>query len=404
MNLGPIKDVLVPDSSMSALIDFRRDLHRFPELRFQEVRTAKLIAEQLQAAGLRPRTGQARTGVVATLGGEATYPHILLRADIDALPTADLKSVPYASSNPGVAHACGHDVHIAVVLGVAQALAARPTRRGRVTFVFQPAEEIPFGETSGGQEMLDTGVLDGVDVVLGLHCWPTLDAGVIGVDLDVAMASKMAFRILVTGIGAHAATPSRGRDALLAASAMVGSLHQLLGREVDPGSRVALNVGTFHGGQSQSIVPSEAELTGTIRTVDEGDAARLQNAVERVVVGLADAAGVTVQVEWKNDMPAVRNDNRLVQRALSVLGGSETVAVLALDQPPMTADDFALYARQRPGLYLKLGVRDPSGIRPAPPLHDGQFDVDERAIPAGVSGLLALIDDLFENGWQGDPR
>lgn len=389
---------------MSDLIDFRRDLHRFPELRFQEVRTARLVAERLEAAGLTARTGQARTGVVATLEGEATHPHVLLRADIDALPTTDLKSVPYASTNPGVAHACGHDVHTAVVLGVAEALAARPTRRGQVTFVFQPAEEIPFGETSGGQEMLDTGVLEGVDVVLGLHCWPKLDAGVIGVDRDVAMGSKMAFRILVTGIGAHAATPSGGRDALLAASAMVGSLHQLLGREVDPGSRVALNVGTFHGGQSQSIVPSAAELTGTIRTVDEHDAKRLRVSLERVVVGLADAAGVSAEIEWKNDMPAVRNDQRLVQRALGVLGGSDGVAVVALDEPPMTADDFALYAQQRPGLYVKLGVRDPSGARLAPPLHDGQFDVDESAISVGVTGLLALIDDLFDNDWQGDPQ
>lgn len=387
---------------MSDLIEFRRDLHRFPELRFQEVRTARLVAERLQAVGLKPRIEQALTGVVATLEGEVSLPHILLRADMDALPTADLKSVPYASTNPGVAHACGHDAHTAVVLGVAEALAARPTRRGRVTFVFQPAEEIPFGEKSGGQEMLNTGVLEDVDVVLGLHCWPALDAGVIGVDLDVAMASKLAFRILVSGVGAHAATPSAGRDALLAASAMVGSLHQLLGREVDAGSRTALNVGTFQSGHSQSIVPSAAELTGTIRTVDEGDATRLRVALERVVAGLADAAGVTVQVEWKNDMPAVRNDKRLVQRALDALGRSHGVTVVPLDQPPMTADDFALYARQRPGLYLKLGVRNPLGSRPAPPLHDGRFDVDESAIAVGVSGLLALIDDLFDNGWQGD--
>ncbi|MCW2599673.1 MAG: hypothetical protein JWM02_1502 [Frankiales bacterium] len=386
------------------LIEFRRDLHRSPELRFQELRTAKLVAERLRTAGLEPRTGQARTGVVATLEGESAHPHVVLRADIDALPTADLKSVDYASTTPGVAHACGHDVHTTVVLGVAETLASRAVRRGRITFVFQPAEEIPFGETSGGREMLETGVLEDVDVVLGLHCWPTLDAGVIGIDREVAMAAKLAFQIKVTGTGAHAATPSDGRDALLAASAIVGSLHQLLGRAVDAGSRAALNVGTFQAGQSQSIVPSAAELTGTIRTIDEHDAKRLRSAVERVVHGLASAAGVIAEVDWKNDMPAVRNDARLVARALAAPAVSDEVSFVALDQPPMTTDDFALYAEQRPGLYVKLGVRDPSGLRPARPLHDGLFDVDERSIPAGVAGLTALIDDLFENGWHGDAQ
>lgn len=388
----------------ASLVAFRRELHRAPELRFAELRTAERVAERMSAAGLLVRTGQAKTGVVATLPGDAFRPHVLVRADMDALPTQDLKTTAYASATEGVAHACGHDVHTAVVVGVAEELARRARRRGRVTFVFQPAEEIPFGEASGGQAMLDTGVLDDVDVVLGLHCWPALDAGAIGVDREVAMASKLAFRIALEGTGAHAATPSGGRDAVLAASAIVGALHQLLGREMDPGGRAALNVGTIRGGQSQSIVPPSAELTGTIRTVDEALADRLRISVERVVQGMSAAAGVTGTVEWKNDMPLVRNDGHLVDRALEVLGRSSTVSVQGLDEPPMTADDFALYARERPGLYIKLGVGDPAGEQPAYPLHDGRFDVDERCIPAGVSALTSLIDDLFDNGWTGPPH
>jgi len=395
--------VELPGSDDRSLIAFRRDLHRYPELRFDEVCTAERVAHRLTAAGLSVLTGQAKTGVVAALLGDTPHPHVLVRADMDALPTQDLKTVPYASVTDGVAHACGHDVHTAVVVGVAEALAARGNPEGRVTFVFQPAEEIPFGEASGGQAMLDTGVLDGVDVVLGLHCRPELNAGVIGIDEQVAMGAKMAFRILVQGTGAHAATPSSGRDAVLAASSMVVALHQLLGREVDPGGRAALNVGTIRGGQSQSIVPPAAEMTGTIRTVDERLAARLRDSVERVVQGLGAAAGVTGTVEWKNDMPPVRNDERLVRRALEALGNSRDVSVQRLDEPPMTADDFALYAQQRPGLYVKLGVRDPSGRRTAHPLHDGRFDVDERCIPAGVAGLLAIVDDVFANGWNGQP-
>lgn len=387
---------------VESLVAFRRDLHRSPELRFNEFRTAERVTERLQAAGLTPLTAQAKTGVVATLEGDRSGPHVLVRADMDALPTQDLKTVPYASATAGVAHACGHDVHTAVVLGVAERMAARKARSGRLTFVFQPAEEIPFGEASGAQAMLDTGILDGVDVVLGLHCWPSLDAGVVGVDASVAMASKMAFRIVVAGTGAHAATPSAGRDAVLAASLMVVSLHQLLGREVDPGGRVALNVGTISGGRSQSIVPPAAEMTGTIRTVDEQLAVRLRESVERVVAGVAAVGGVAARVEWKNDMPPVRNDERLVKRALAALDRSLDVEVKSLDQPPMTADDFALYAEQRPGLYLKLGVRDPSGERGAHPLHDGLFDVDERSIPVGVAGVTAIVDDLLDNGWDGE--
>nr|MBA2443782.1 amidohydrolase [Nocardioidaceae bacterium] len=285
-----------------SLREFRRDLHRHPELRFQEVRTAQRVAERLQGLGLEVETGRAKTGVLARLPGAGRGPHVLLRADMDALPTDDLKSVSYASANEGITHACGHDVHTTVVLGVAEVLAERPASAGAVTFVFQPAEEIPFGEESGGQAMVDTGLLDDVDVVLGLHCWPALQAGTIGVDSEIAMAAKSAFRIVVHGTGAHAATPSKGRDALLAASSIVVHLNQLLGREVDPGGRAAVNVGTFASGRSQSIVAPTAELTGTIRTADPVLAKRLRQAVSRVVSGVAVAADVEATVEWKNDM------------------------------------------------------------------------------------------------------
>jgi amidohydrolase len=385
----------------SSLREFRRDLHHHPELRFQEFRTGERVAERLRLAGLDVTTGHAVTGVVARLDSGVPGPHILVRADMDALPTQDLKTVPYASTNAQVAHACGHDVHTTVVVGVAEEMAGRSDLRGRLTFVFQPAEEIPFGEPSGGQAMIDAGVLDGVDIVLGLHCWPDLLAGTIGVDRSIAMAAKKAFRIAIRGTGAHAATPSKGRDAVLAASMVINALNQLIGREVDPGGRVALNVGTVSGGQSQSIVAPAAELTGTIRTVQPELADRLHLAVERVVAGVAVSYGVEAVVEWKNEMPAVLNDARLVERAQEVFEADPVIRHEVIEQPPMTADDFALYAQQRPGLYVKLGVRaadDSSGIHP---LHDGRFDVDEGAIDTGVRGLAALVTDLMNRGWEG---
>lgn len=388
------------DGAAEFLRAFRRDLHRHPELRFQEDRTAGKVAEALRQAGVEVETGIAETGVVGRMHFAEPGPHVLVRADMDALPTADLKTVEYASRNPGVAHACGHDVHTSVVLGVARALAEQPPQRGSLTLVFQPAEEIPFGQASGGAAMLETGVLEDVDVVLGLHCWPSLPAGTIGVDASIAMASKRAFKISVRGTGAHAATPSKGRDAVLAASSIVVGLNQLLGREMDPGARVALNVGTIVGGNSQSIVAPTAELTGTIRAVDSALADRLRDAVERVAAGVADAAGVAAVVEWKNEMPPVRNHTELVDRAMSVLGAHPDLDAVLLDQPPMTADDFALYALARPGLYVKLGVCAPDGSLGCNPLHDGRFDIDESAIDSGVLAVASLVEDFLERGLE----
>jgi amidohydrolase len=353
------------------------------------------VAARLRAAGLEVTEDVAGTGVVATRG--AGHPHILIRADMDALPTSDLKDVEYHSRTEGVCHACGHDVHTTVVVGVAEQLAAMPDLPGRLTFVFQPAEEIPFGEPSGGQAIVDTGVLGDVDLVLGLHCWPWLPTGIVGVDERVAMASKSAFKISVHGLGAHAAAPDQGRDAIVAASHIVTSLHQLQSRETRPGQRATINVGTIIGGRSQSIVPPTAELTGTIRSAEPELGARLRSAVERVVAGVSTVSGVEATVDWKNDMPPVINDGRLVRRALDVLAQTPSIEPLLVNDPPMTADDFALYAEQRPGLYIKLGVAAADGTVGARPLHDSRFDVDERAIAVGVGALAALTTDLLEH-------
>lgn len=382
-----------------SLIHLRRELHRRPELRFEEHATARVLAERLAAAGFEVTTGLGGTGLTASIGDRRTGSHVVLRADMDAVPTSDLTGCQYASGVRGVAHACGHDVHMAVVVGAGERLATEGGIRGRLTLLFQPAEEIPFGETSGARAMLDAGVLDDrVDAIVGLHCWPGLPAGVVGLDDGVAMAAKDAFRIRVHGSAAHAATPSGGRDAILAISHLVLGLHHLVGREVDPDQRVALNVGTIGGGASQSIVPAEAEITGTVRSVDPDTRARMRAAVERVAAAAAALVDATADVEWANEMPPVMNDPRLVAVARSVLPdvlGPE--GLRSLDGPPMTTDDFALYAERVPGLYLKLGVAEP-GATVWPSLHDGRFDVDERAIDVGVTTLVTLARHLLATG------
>lgn len=400
--LGPMDAAELAD-----LTELRRDLHRHPEQRFAEQRTSRLLADRLRESGFDVRTGFARTAVIGILDSGRPGPHVVLRADMDALPTADLKDTAYASSNVGVCHACGHDVHCAVVLGAARLLGAqgRLTSGGRLSVLYQPAEEIPFGESSGAQAVLDSGVLDEsgeITAVLGLHCWPQLPAGTVGVDPAIAMAAKLAFKITVTGKGAHAATPQLGRDALLAASQLTVALHTLIGREADPNDRVALNVGTARAGDSQSVVPPSAELTGTLRTVDDRVADRLRAAVERVAAGVAVTFEVKVDVDWKNEMPAVRNDPRLVRLALELPPDTPHIRqVRPLPDPPMTADDFALYARRWPAAYLKLGVADPDA-ESWPSLHDGRFDVDESCIATGSHALAALAAAVFAGG-LGEP-
>lgn len=391
---------------LADLTELRRDLHRHPELRFSERRTSQVLAGRLRDAGLQVQTGFAGTAVLGTWLSRRPGRHVLLRADMDALPTADLTGKPYASRNDGVCHACGHDVHCAVVLGAALQLQAAGLTGGGFSVLFQPAEEVPFGESSGAQAVLDSGALDelpGITAMLGLHCWPQLPAGTVGVDPVIAMAAKLAFRIGLVGKGAHAATPHLGRDALLAAAQLTLAMHTLIGRQADASDRAALNVGTLRAGSSQSIVPPEAELTGTVRSVDDQVAQRLRDAIERAAAGVGAAFGVEAEVNWKNHMPAVRNEPGLVRLALRAVGGAPHVQkVMSLPDPPMTTDDFALYAQRWHAVYLKLGVAAP-GPQAWPSLHDGRFDVDETCIATGSHALATLAAAVLTGGLAGPP-
>lgn len=380
------------------LIALRRELHRWPELRFQEHRTAAAVAQRLLAAGCSVRSGIAGTGLLASLDSGSPGPHVVVRADLDAMPIADLKDAPYASAVPGVAHACGHDVHTVVALGVAQRFAAAPPPRGRISFLFQPAEERPFGEPSGARAMLDGGVFEGAlpDAILGLHCWPDLPVGSIGIDERIAMGAKDAFRIAFRGRAAHAATPSRGRDAVLGIAQLVTALHQGFARSLDPGDLAAFNVGTIRGGRSQSVIADEAEVTGTLRTIEPPVRARLRGEIERIAEHVAGLLALERDFAWADDMPAIVNDPRLVTIATGVatdLLGTANARVLT--RPPMTSDDFALFAELVPALYLKLGICDGG---PCPSLHSGAFDVDERAIGVGVGMLHATVARLLASG------
>lgn len=370
------------------LIDFRRRLHHHPELRFREVETARQIEMELEGVVDRLISGVAGTGIIVEIEGEAPGPRVLYRADIDAYPVGDAKNVPYASDNPGVTHACGHDVHMAVLVGVLRRFAASRPRAGTIVGLFQPAEEIPFGEPSGARTVIESGALGPgpYAAVLGLHCWPDLDAGSIGINASVSMAAKDAFRITVRGVSAHAALPERGRDAIAAASSIIGGVYQISSRRHDPGEMVAVNFGTIHGGVVQSAVPAECVLTGTLRTTDPGVRTRMRAVIEDVCAGAALQYEVGVDVDWADAMEPVINSPALVAHAQDWL---PAIAPLVELPAPMTTDDFAVLTTLGDALYLKLGVRTPGSSR-SPALHSPQFDVDERCIEVGVRALEEL--------------
>lgn len=371
----------------SDAVELRRDLHRHPELRFEEHRTSRLLGQRLRQAGFEVTDGIGGTGVVATLErGEGR--RVVLRADMDALPLAEVAEPPYRSTVPGIMHACGHDVHMAVVVKAAERLAAASEWVGTLVVLLQPAEEIPYGEPSGAQAILDSGVISfrQVDAILGLHCWPWLPVGTIGIDPRVAMASKDAFRIEMHGSTTHAAAPADGRDALLAMSHLVTTLHNLVSRRTDPSDQVAFNVGSISGLFGQSIVADHVEVIGTLRTLDESVRSRLRHTIEAATQGTAAAHDCEPSVHWANQMPSVRNDPHLVDAAKGALGELDALKVADMGSTPMTTDDFALYAQQAAGLYLKLGT----SAGPTTPLHSSVFDVDERSIWYGSEALRVI--------------
>jgi len=380
------------------LIEIRRNFHREPELRFEEHRTSETVEELLRPLGLSMRAGVAGTGLLADLRGEQPGPTIALRADMDALPIRDAKDVPYASRRDGVMHACGHDAHMTIAYGVLRVLEPlQAVLPGTLRVIFQPGEEVPAGEKSGAAEMVKAGALESpeVEAIFGLHVWPELLAGTVGLQPGVTMAAADSFIVEVRGESSHAGEPHKGRDAIFAASSLVVQLKALLGREIPPGEPAAINVGTIHGGVSQSVVADLVELSGTLRSLGGDRRERLLQKMQRVAEGISSETGCSVRFNVSDSFPAVVNDPKLYERALAVLPetlGSDRVRVLT--NVPMTADDFAHYLEAVPALYVKLGCAPAEGS--VYPLHHRCFDIDERVIWTGVEAVSSILLDSME--------
>lgn len=368
------------------LIRTRRDLHRHPELAFQEHRTAAIVADRLRAAGYEVRTGIAETGVVGTLrGGAGAGPTLLLRADMDALPILEDTAHDFPSTVEGKMHACGHDAHTAIGLAVAERLAAsRDSWGGTVKYVFQPAEETG----QGALRMIEAGVLEGVDRALGLHVWMGLPSGVVGITPGPFMASAGEFELEIHGRGGHGAMPEQTVDAVLVASQVVVALQTIVSRNTSPLESAVVSVGSFHAGTTHNVIAGSARLTGTVRAFTVEACETLPKRIERVVAGVCEAMGATYALHYRQDTPPTINDAasaELVRDAALEVVGEERVR-FGPEVRTMAAEDIGEFLLHVPGCYFFVGAENES-ISAIHPHHSPHFDICEEALPVAVDVL-----------------
>ncbi len=369
------------------LVATRRDVHRHPELGYQEERTASLVAERLRALGLEPKTGIGKTGVSAVLEGEADGPCVMLRADMDALPLQEENEVEYASTVPGRMHACGHDCHIASLLAATRVLQRLgPLPRGTVKLAFQPAEE----GGNGALAMIGDGLLEDpkVDAAFGLHVWNHLDVGKVAVVGGPFMGAVDKFRIRVQGRGGHGAIPHEARDPILAAAHVVAALQQIVARNVDPLKGAVVTVGRMAGGEAFNVIPDVVELEGTTRCFDTDVWDRIPGLLERIATKTAEAFGCTAEVEVTRMMRATINDHAMAdlvrEVATEVVGAENVVEVRSL-----ASEDFSEYLFRVPGCFFFVGSRNEATGK-VHPHHSPHFDVDEAVLPLAVQLLVGV--------------
>ena len=396
------------------VIGWRRDFHQHPELSNREVRTAGVVAAHLRGLGLVVETGVAHTGVVGLLDSGKPGPVIALRADMDALPVTEQVDLPFASKerttfngqDVGVMHACGHDCHVAVLMGVAQILAGGKTQlQGRIKFIFQPAEEgPPAGEEGGAALMIKQGVLENPkpDVIFGLHVYAGVEAGTIAYRPGPAMASSDRIRITVNGRQTHGALPWRGVDPIVISSQIVLGLQTIVSRQVDVTLEPAVvSIGAIKGGVRDNIIPDAVEMLGTVRTFNEEMRSDIHERIRNTVEHIAQSAGASAQVYFDNAYPVTVNDIPLTERMVPTLervAGKEKVFV---GQKITGYEDFSYYQRKVPGFFYFIGITprriDQSGVdlKHCAPNHSPRFFVDESALLLGVRSLVHLTLDYM---------
>jgi amidohydrolase len=391
------------------VVRWRRDIHEHPELGNRETRTAKIVADHLRSLGFDVRTGVAHTGVVGVLRGSKPGRVVALRADMDGLPVTEQVNVPFASKvkttyngqEVGVMHACGHDNHVAILMGVAEVFAGMKDQLpGTVKFLFQPAEEgAPAGEEGGAALMVKEGAFDNPkpDAVFGLHVWGSGTVGHIGYRSGGTLASSDTLRIVVRGKQTHGAAPWAGVDPIVVASQIVLGLQTIASRQLDVTKTPSIiTIGSIHGGVRFNIIPDEVQLDGTIRTFNADVQREMHRRIRQTAESIAASAGATATVVITPQYPVTINDPKLTETMLPTLrrvAGADMVA----EQPLVTAaEDFSFFAQRAPGLFVFLGATR-KGVDPAtaPANHSPFFDVDEGVLPLGVRTLANLAADFL---------
>lgn len=373
------------------LREIRRQIHFNPELGFKEKATSQLICEKLRGLGIEFRAGVGKTGVVGLIEGGSGGQTIGLRADMDALPVQEETGALYASEKPGVMHACGHDAHVACLLGAATLLEyLKEQFKGNIKVVFQPAEEID----QGAKAVISDGGLESPrpDAFFALHVDPGLPVGTVGIRKGPMMAAIDTIKISVTGRGGHGAKPHQSIDAIVAASALVMNLQTAVSRETDPVRPAVLSICTFHGGQAENIIASRVDMTGTVRCIDPRVHQTIPEIIGRICKNTTATFGAGVSLDYQKMIPPLINSPEMVtlvrQSSEAILGPKSVVEAPV----SMGGDDFAFFLKEIPGAYFKFGAKNPDSEM-ACALHNDHFDIDERCLPLGAAILAytALI-------------
>ncbi|RKQ27983.1 M20 metallopeptidase family protein [Oceanobacillus halophilus] len=365
------------DEQFSDVQNWRRYLHKHPELSFEEKNTAIFIEEKLKSFGLPVKTQIGGHGMVAELEGKMPGKTIAFRADFDALPIHEENDTPYASVNAGVMHACGHDGHTAALLGTAQLLSKyKEQLKGKILFVFQPAEEKPPG---GAKYMIEEGILDEVDYVFGAHLASEIPLGQVAVGAGYQMAAVDKFEITVKGHGGHGARPNESIDPIVIGSEIVQSLQKIVSRRVDPLKSAVVTLGVFQAGAAFNVIPDEAKIEGTVRTFDEDVRDLVENEIHSIVKGIISANNAGYEMDFLRGYPSLFNhqeETATVTRIFKETFNEEEVVAL---EPTMGAEDFAYFLKEKPGTYFRVGSRNDSESTHYPH-HHPKFDIDERAL------------------------
>ena len=376
------------------MIRLRRDFHRYPELGFAETRTSGIIAEYLRNLGLEVSEGVGTTGVVGVLNGNRTGKTVMLRADMDALPIQELNEVEYRSVNDGVMHACGHDGHMAILLGTAAVLSGMRDRLiGRIKFVFQPAEE----SLGGARNMIADGVLDNprVDAAFGLHLISLLPLGYIGYKPGPIMASMDPFTITIKGKGGHGAMPESGIDAILISASVITALQSLVTKEISPISPAVVHVGTINGGDASNVIADKVVMEGTVRTLDMNVQQLIPKHMERILTGITQAMGGEYELDYSSGYPATINDaamTKVVQDIAEQVVGKDFVFEVP---SAMISEDMSFYLQKVPGSYFYVGAGNvEKGF--SQPHHNSRFDIDEQALSIGAKMMCNLAVSYLE--------